>query len=447
MNSKIATAALIASASAAASNHWAVLVAGSNTYGNYRHQADTCHAYQIMKDNGIPEDQIIHLAYDDIANSRSNPYPGQIFNKPTAAGTPGVDVYAGCKIDYSGKNTTAANVLKVLTGDKSASGPVLGSDADSKVFFYFADHGAPGLVAMPTGGYLYADKLNAAFETMHANKMFSEMTVYIEACESGSMFENKLKDNLNIYAVTAANSKESSWGSYCSPDDKVDGKSINSCLGDLFSVNWMEDSDKANMSKETLLQQFNTVKKETTKSHVQEFGDLSWQSEPIGDFQAGTVDEVTPHHKWWSNFKKAGKAFLKDAVKYDDLVSHRKNEFAVDSRDVQLHYKYQAVMQDPSIENNKALQDELTARMNTDLMFANLFPAHVDAVKNKEVPLPTDFECYRTLIATYEAECGELSEYAMKHFGYFVAECEGMVSFPSAIDGTIHRMKSTCSAQ
>lgn len=36
-----------------------------------------------------------------------NPYPGQIFNKPTVAGTPGEDVYAGCKIDYKGSKTTA----------------------------------------------------------------------------------------------------------------------------------------------------------------------------------------------------------------------------------------------------------------------------------------------------------------------------------------------------
>lgn len=26
-------------------NHWAVLVAGSNGFWNYRHQADICHAY------------------------------------------------------------------------------------------------------------------------------------------------------------------------------------------------------------------------------------------------------------------------------------------------------------------------------------------------------------------------------------------------------------------
>lgn len=98
---------------------------------------------------------------------------------------------------------------------------------------------------MPVGRYLYANQLNEAIEYMHENKMYKEMVMYIEACESGSMFENILKPDINVYAVTAANSKESSWGTYCSPDDMVNGKHIGSCLGDLFSVNWMEDLDAA----------------------------------------------------------------------------------------------------------------------------------------------------------------------------------------------------------
>jgi glycosylphosphatidylinositol transamidase (GPIT) subunit GPI8 len=49
-------AALFGQITCDASDHWAVIVAGSNTYSNYRHQADAFHAYQIMKKNGIPED-------------------------------------------------------------------------------------------------------------------------------------------------------------------------------------------------------------------------------------------------------------------------------------------------------------------------------------------------------------------------------------------------------
>ena len=83
---------------------------------------------------------------------------------------------------------------------------------------------------------------------MHKKEMYDEMVIYIEACESGSMFKN-LPDNIKIFATTAANASESSWGTYCPPDDKINGKSLGTCLGDLYSVNWLEDSDKERSSE------------------------------------------------------------------------------------------------------------------------------------------------------------------------------------------------------
>ena len=79
---KTFAAAAIATMAAAVdtSNHWAVIMAGSTGYSNYRHQSDSAHAMKIMLQNGIPRDQIIHLAYDDIADNIRNPFPGQIFN-------------------------------------------------------------------------------------------------------------------------------------------------------------------------------------------------------------------------------------------------------------------------------------------------------------------------------------------------------------------------------
>lgn len=64
------------------SYHWALLIAGSNTWWNYRHQADVCHAYQLLKKNGLPDERIIVMLYDDVASSMWNPYPEQLFNKP-----------------------------------------------------------------------------------------------------------------------------------------------------------------------------------------------------------------------------------------------------------------------------------------------------------------------------------------------------------------------------
>lgn len=49
-------------------------------------------------------------------------------------------------------------------------------------------------------------------------------------------------------------------GTYCPPDDKVNGKELNSCLGDLYSVNWMEDADAQGLER-TLEDDFNYIVK------------------------------------------------------------------------------------------------------------------------------------------------------------------------------------------
>ncbi|KAJ0007773.1 hypothetical protein Pint_30750 [Pistacia integerrima] len=94
---------------------WAVLIAGSSGYGNYRHQADVCHAYQILKSGGLKEENIIVFMYDDIAFAKENPRPGIIINKPY-----GTDVYYGVPKDYTGENVTANNFLAVILGNKTA---------------------------------------------------------------------------------------------------------------------------------------------------------------------------------------------------------------------------------------------------------------------------------------------------------------------------------------
>jgi glycosylphosphatidylinositol transamidase (GPIT) subunit GPI8 len=272
----------------AAREHWAVIVAGSNSYSNYRHQADACHAYQVAKSNGVPEDHIILMAYDDIANNPSNPFPGQLFNKPDPTG-PGYDVYAGCNIDYKGADVTPANFQAVLTG--SASGKKLQSTAEDNVFIFFSDHGAPGLIAFPgSAGVLHKADLQSTLQTMSDQKMFSKLTFYLETCESGSMFQDMSIPG--VYALSASNPTESSWGSYCGTEAQVNGKSIGSCLGDLFSVNWMEEADASDMTTETLDANFQLVKTKTTRSAVMQWGDTTFTDDEMSEF-IGNLDKLS----------------------------------------------------------------------------------------------------------------------------------------------------------
>ena len=124
----------------------AVLIAGSSGYDNYRHQADVCHAYQILHQHGIKDESIVTFMYDDIANSWRNPKKGRIYNEPG-----GPDVYAGVKKDYTGKDVTPKNFLSALQGlANEASGPVLQNTTNQDdIFVYFADHGGGGILGFP----------------------------------------------------------------------------------------------------------------------------------------------------------------------------------------------------------------------------------------------------------------------------------------------------------
>jgi len=253
---------------------WVVLVAGSKSWMNYRHQADVCHAYQIVHDHGVPEDHIIVMMADDIAQNEKNPTPGEIINEPN-----GTDVYHGVPKDYTGENLRPDIFLQVLQGEETGvgSGKTLRSGPNDNVFVYFADHGAPGLVCF--GHHiLKATDLNKAIMNMHQNKKYKNMVFYVEACESGSMFENLLPDNINVFATTASDSTKPSYASMMDPKRHT-------FLSDLYSIKWMQNSDQNNIQEEALETQYRVVKRETTKSPVCKFGDLSMGKMAVGDFQ------------------------------------------------------------------------------------------------------------------------------------------------------------------
>jgi Peptidase C13 family len=63
----------------------------------------------------------------------------------------------------------------------------------------------------------------------------------VEACESGSMFQGMMPEDLNIYVTTASNAVESSWGTYCPGMQPPPPPEFLTCLGDLYSISWMED--------------------------------------------------------------------------------------------------------------------------------------------------------------------------------------------------------------
>lgn len=420
---------------------WAVLVAGSSGYGNYRHQADVCHAYQILKKGGMKDENIVVFMFDDIAHNRHNPRPGVILNHPN-----GEDVYHGVPKDYTGKNVTVNNLLAVLLGDKKTlkggSGKVVNSGPNDHIFIYYSDHGGPGVLGMPTNPNLYADDLLKTFKKMHEAKTYKEMVVYIEACESGSIFQGLLPKDLNIYATTAANAEESSWGTYCPGMFPAPLEEFDTCLGDLYSVAWMEDTEVENLKKETLRDQYMIVKSRTSNhntyksgSHVLEFGDLKMKPEELDQYLG-----YDP-----ANENVTGPIFLREylAIRLGGVEERHINQRDADLVHYWHRYHKSKVGSTAKAEAELDLMRILSHRMyidkSVDLVGRLLFgveagPTTLSAVRPDGLPLTDDWACLKSMVSAFELSCGELSEYGMKHMRAFANICNAGVE-PSKMSG------------
>ncbi|KAL4199787.1 hypothetical protein AMTRI_Chr03g146600 [Amborella trichopoda] len=402
---------------------WAVLVAGSSGFGNYRHQADVCHAYQLLLKGGLKEENIVVFMHDDIAYNEFNPKKGIIINHPQ-----GEDVYAGVPKDYTGKQVHTKNLYAVLLGNNSAvtggSGKVINSKAEDRIFIYYSDHGGPGVLGMPNMPFLYANDLMEVLKKKHKSKGYKEMVIYVEACESGSIFEGLMTEDLNIYVTTASNAQESSWGTYCPGMDPPPPPELMTCLGDLYSVAWMEDSETHNLKEETIQKQYVRVKSRTSNyntytagSHVMEYGDKSIKSERLYLYQG---------------FDPAN-ANLSD----NSLPLQPNRMDVVNQRDADLLFLWQRYERSTEGSEEKvAIRNEMTEKMahrehldkSVDLIGRLLFGWDkgsnvLGAKRPSGKALVDDWSCLKSMVRAFEEKCGPLTQYGMKHMRAFANIC------------------------
>jgi len=391
---------------------WVLLVAGSNGWFNYRHQADICHAYQIVHAHGVPDDRIIVMMYDDIAYNKENPTPGQIINQPN-----GTDVYHGVVKDYVCASVRPDLFLQVLQGEKVdgifGSGKTLESGPNDNVFVYFTDHGAKGLVAFGES-VLKATDLNKAIKNMYDNKKYKNMVFYVEACESGSMFKNLLPSNMNVFATTASNATTSSFACYFDEKRKT-------FLADVYSIKWMQDTDKNNIEQETLEQQYRVVKKETNTSTVCEFGDLSMGKMTVGTFQGtkptSQVSEGDGGHPVPPNWKSCGASAV-SGPQVPLTILQKKIEMAASEEEAELAREELQQL----LDNRKFMEGVVESVVN---MAAAGEDGLSNAVWTENVDL-TKFDCYYAAVDLFHEKCFNLgkNDYALRMLNPFVNLCE-----------------------
>ncbi|WMV42415.1 hypothetical protein MTR67_035800 [Solanum verrucosum] len=265
--------------------------------------------------------------------------------------------------DYTGKYCNAQNFYGVILGNKSAltggSGKVVNSGPNDHIFIYYADHGGPGVIDMPIEPSIYAKDLNEVLKKKHASRTYKKMVFYMEACDSGSMFDGLLNEGLNIYVTTASKPDEDSWATYCSFSGEpclgeCPPKGFNNtCLGDLFSVSWLENSDLQDRRVETLEKQYQR-----------------FQDAPEGSTRKSEA------------YRKLSEA-ISEREHVDKSVKH----------------------------------------IGQILFGVNNGPEVLNIVRPAGQPLVDDWDCLKSFVKIFESHCGSLTRYGRKHVRGFANMC------------------------
>ena len=299
-----------------------------------------------------------------------NPYPGKIFTDP-APTTDGDWAQYGCfdHVDYTDDDINPDVFLGILSGDKEAvakatgkeNPKVLNAGPEDTVFTYFIDHGYDDVIGVGDHS-VHSKELLKALETAYEKKLYGKWVWFMEACHSGSMFENKLPADWNIYVMSSADADHDADMSNCPPNDVVAGKSLGTCLAGLWDNSFLDYVEKH--PKTTIGEIFDAVHKDvarTSEQNVSEWGDKSFRELPLSDFFGELpspvfreekkeakgvvpVDMVPKHLAMWRAIR-ADKSELAEAMKqYEEEV------FKMAKKEVEVMRLGRAVMSEKAAE-------------------------------------------------------------------------------------------------
>ena len=250
-------------------DNWALLIAASKGWANYRFQADVFAMYQLLRRHGYPDDHIVLVCADDVANHANNPHPGEL-----RINDAGDNLYNAQAIDYKLGDLSPDDIGAILQGRSSERLPkVLNPDANDNVMVFWSSHGSPG--SMDFGGdrmMTYSKMKGILTNTPHRKLFFA-----IEACYSGGLGQ-ACEGLPGCLFVTAANPYETSHAEAWSEDVGV-------YLSNGFTRGFQEAIDQSpNISLRDL---FYTVARNTSGSHVkmyniQNFGNV--YNNTMGEF-------------------------------------------------------------------------------------------------------------------------------------------------------------------
>lgn len=183
----------------------AVIIAGSGGWENYRFQADALEYYQMLRNSGYSDDDIILIMADDLAQNANNPEKGVVRRS-----VDGDNLYKNVVVDYRLEDITYNDLAVIFSGKPDVAHPeVLDSGAGDNVLFFWSSHGTQAGLALGDIDLVSGKQMARILQKMSDEQRFRKMMWIVEACFSGGVAK-ECEGIPGLLVMTAANANESS---------------------------------------------------------------------------------------------------------------------------------------------------------------------------------------------------------------------------------------------
>ena len=289
------------------------------------------------------------MTYTDDLTYILNPFKGKIFTEQ-ADTTDGDWAQYGCfdHVDYTDSDIYPDVFLGILSGDAETvrkftgkeNPKVLNATKDDTVFTYFIDHGELNQIFIGSS-VVTNDRLQGALKTAHEKQLYGKWVWFMEACEGGSMFAG-LPSDLNIFAMTSADSTHIAKMSECPPDDVVAGRHMKTCMAGLWDNVWLDYlAEHPACTIGEIVDATMSGVAEVSDQGVSQFGAMELRALPLSDF----IGEMPPSESSDGSSNESSIESSNESSTHSSThSSHRSHGTLVDLHEVPAHLaKWRAV--------------------------------------------------------------------------------------------------------
>lgn len=253
--------------------NWALLVAGSDEWKDYRHQADVLDMYQFLKSQGYDDEHIVLIMEDNLAYHNRNLHQGVIRNR-----IDGKNLYTDVQVDYRLSQLSTHDLESIICGEASEEFPqVIGAGPNDNVLIFWSGHGDRDVMYFGEQPFK-AWEVRKTFDRMNTGNKYRKCLCLFESCYSGSVAE-ACEGIPGLLFITAANAYEPSKADVSDPEMGI-------WLSNRFTrtlVDQLREKPKTSMRDLYL-----KLSRNTTGSHATVYNDTYF-----GNLYLSTLEEFT----------------------------------------------------------------------------------------------------------------------------------------------------------